>query len=241
MSEQRPNTTDVKKNEKTKKWLWWGLAALLVLGFVFLLVLSYRQMTVSNYNTAVVKFWEICCQAYIGASGILFLYFQIREMARNTKKMTRNTKAVHEWNKRHRTLEAISRLDFYEDFKAVKKYCTGNGGTQNNASLEKLPKKIDASLSEHVDKIINFFEITATGIKHGVYDENMFYDSMQGVYIKYYDCFCDYMAEEREGRNNSRTWIDFERLAKKWKEKNREEAEKIGDVLPKDSIDFEDS
>jgi len=66
----------------------------------------------------------------------------------------------------------------------------------------------------------------AAGIKHGVYNEKMLYDTMGGMTVHYYNCFSDYLVEGHRKLNSTTAWIEFEELAKEWEAKHAADQKK---------------
>ena len=225
MNEQPTHFVKTKKGEALKKWL--NLTAWIVVVLATAVVICIKK---SGINPETIAFIEFCWQVVIAILGLLLVYLQAKEMAHNTE-------STLEWNMRIESLKiASNRFLFVASFDAISKYRADEWKKQvesNEAKkkqmelLEKIPVGLDeskdADLIGHIKNIANYFEDVATGIKHGVYDEDILYDSMRGMLVRYYNCFDDFLSEMRDKLKNSRAWVEFRDLAIAWEERFKDE------------------
>jgi len=170
-------------------------------------------------NTKRIEFVGLCFTSLFGFLGLVFVIAQLREMARSSRD-------ANDWNVRVESQKVISsHQDFHGHFKAIGKYRTENGPGDDH--LDKLPRKLDGGLKDSVKVVANFFEMMASGIKYEIYDEEMLYDSMMGAVIDYYTCFEDYIRDRRKKPFLSFYCVEFEELAKRWKERYDTEQKRL--------------
>jgi len=204
----RPNAAEALAG-KDYKWLPWVLAALVFAVSVGVSVYWIWKPAVDKR----IDFVNLCFTSLFGFLGLVFVILQLREMVRNTRD-------ANDWNVRVESQKVISsHNDFAKHFKAIGKYRMGKGKEQGVDYLEKLPRKLETTIKDDVKAVANFFEIMASGIKYEIYDEEMLYDSMMGAVIEYYGCFEDYIMERRKKTFLSTCYVEFEELARRWKER----------------------
>lgn len=67
--------------------------------------------------------------------------------------------------------------------------------------------------------VLNHFEFVSVGIKHGIYDENMYRDASHGTIVSLYEKSKPFIDSVRDTRARKTIFQEFERLAERWKKK----------------------
>jgi len=209
--------------QPSNKWPW-SLAIVAVVALAIIIALQINK----PFDKDFIAFMELCSHIVIGTVGILFVYYQIREMSKNTysqikemsknnysqiEEMNRNTDAALEWNKRIESMKIASTIkDYGENFRKIRAYRTEH----DIEPLDKLPRALSDDLVEHVKAVANYFEMIATGIKSDVYKDDILFHSFGNELVKFYSYCSDFIKERHRKIYDTVIWVEFEALAKKW-------------------------
>ena len=81
-------------------------------------------------------------------------------------------------------------------------------------SIEEEPEKRLALIG-----FLNLYESMARGINLGAYDENIFNLARGSITVRTYFAFEEFIQQYRLKYNRSSAWIEYEKLANRWKKK----------------------
>jgi len=207
------NKQSAGDSDSKPKWAWaaWGCAAFLIIAAAWQ---SYRWIAASGFDVARVTLVGICWQVTLGICGILFVYLQIRKMAKNSLTLLKWNKRVESLKKMTEHREIGESLIFIRNYR--RKHSDKSGGL-----LEKIPIGIDDECYRHLTEILNYFETIEAGIKYQVYDDAIMYDSSRGVALEVYHYSEEFIKAMRSRLGNPNVWILFEGQVKRWDEKHK--------------------
>jgi len=217
------NKQSAGDSDSKPKWAWvaWSCAALLTIAAA---CQSYRWIAASGFDIARVTLAGICWQVALGVCGILFVYLQIRKMAKNSRQQLI-------WNKRVESLKKITEhREITESFVSIKKYRPGHANG-SDGSLESIPANIDGEELTHVWEILNYFETIEAGIKYQVYDDAIMYSSFRGMALDVFCCAEKFIRAKRLEMENPNAWILFEGMVDRWKSKHKEIEAKAAEAI----------
>lgn len=151
----------------------------------------------------------------VSAIGVIITLIYLAKQIKDTNRIhTEN----HEWNRRIETRRA---LDLYNTLESVKDLEDEFKFSNANHPIE--VNKINKTIKDNpliklaIIRLLNYYESLAIGISMGIYSEVIIKETRRGHMIKTYRAFSDYIDFHR-GNGNERSFIQYEKLIKKWKE-----------------------
>jgi len=204
------------RSKRKTDWVMWLIIAVGMFPISFLIVRAgCRWIAASEFDVARVTFVGVCSQILLGVCGILFVYFQIRKMAKNSRQQLI-------WNMRVESLrKTAEHREIAESFMYLKKYRQAYPNDRGYL-MKSIPTDLDDNESRHVCEILNYFETIEAGIKYQVYDDAIMYDNFNGMALDVFCCAEEFIRAKRSKRVHPDTWTLFEGMAERWDRKRRQ-------------------
>jgi len=124
----------------------------------------------------------------------------------------------HDWNRRKAAHDAVAKYrDFAEDSKKLSEtFSFRDGYDPITVDTVKDKVKADPPLRINVHRLLNFFEELATGIKHGVFDEEVVKSSLQTTISQSYTRFSLYVDHLRHN-GRPRAFVECQAMVDRWR------------------------